>query len=893
MSVTADLEDEELLDDDFSDETEAEREARLTVEVELDPLSKEMVARIVDKMMIVVDEISGNPLRPYQIPFARRIIESLIINDSATITALFSRQCLDGDSVVFRRDGTVVRLRNHEDVIPTGIKPTKRYRFRGGSELVMTDNHPVLTPDGWIGAGLLRPGDMVSVAQEIAQWASVSKIERIIEVGRHKTPTHVIEAVDEQLGAFLGYFTTDGSLRPGQSPKFTNINPVYLDEVEKTTQERWGITAKRYAKGKGFDLLLTSSKSSYDNPLLDVLHAINWDHGFPLDVFGWSPEVVSEFVNRAWAGDGCISMKKSGPEIFLACGNDEIYARFWHSLLLKFGVMSTIKREQMLKGTGTFHRLVIGSGALNTKRFFQSFGVIYGKEKQSLAAIDFFALKTPLPTGKGRAERTMFKEHGWGPDTERLVWTRVLDITDAGVRDVYDIHVEDKGWFIANGVQVSNSGKSETVANVIAAVMIMFPILAKIYPDLLGDYSKGVWVGAFAPVEDQADTLFGRIVSRLTSEQALQFMADPEVGDTVAGGAKYLKLKHSGSICRKQTCHPRATIEGRTYHIILIDEAQGADEQMVEKSIMPMGTATNATVVFTGTPTYEKGIFYKQIQLNKRQATKSGQRTNHFEADYREVSKWSPNYRKYAKQQMLRMGEDSDQFKLSYRLIWLLDRGMFSTSEQLDALGDTTMKIVPSYFKLPVVVGIDPARKQDSTVVTVVWVNWDRPDEFGYFEHRILNWLDLTGMGWEEQYFRIMEFLANYNVMAVGVDVGGVGDVVASRLRVLMPHTEIVELGSQRPDQSARWKHLGELLNRGRIEWPAHSSVRRLRTYRRFRQQMEDLEKKFEGPYVLAAAPNESDAHDDYPDSLALACALTKDYTMPFVEVSSGDWLYK
>jgi hypothetical protein len=436
------------------------------------------------------------------------------------------------------------------------------------------------------------------------------------------------------------------------------------------------------------------------------------------------------------------------------------------------------------------------------------------------------------------------------------------------------------------------SGKSETVANVVAACMIMFPVLAGIFPTLMGDFKEGLWVGAFAPVEDQVDTLFGRIVSRLTSEGAQAFISDVEIDDSIAAGARWIKLKRNGSICRKQTCHPRATIEGRTYHLILIDECQGAEEKVVNKSIVPMGTETNATKVFTGTPTYEKGIFYNQIQTNKRSANKRGTKTNHFEADYKEVSKWSERYKKATQQEILRIGSDSDEFKLSYRLVWLLDRGMFTTSEQLEELGDISGKIVPSYHMTPVLVGIDCARKVDSTIVTVVWVNWDRPDEYGYFEHRILNWLDLTGMGWEEQYFRIQEFLSNYNVLSIGIDSGGVGDVVASRLRVLMPHVQVQELGSDRPHQSARWKHLGELLDRKALSWPAHSQVRRLRTYRKFRVQMEDLEKDFQGPYVLAQAPREADAHDDYPDSLALACILSKDYTMPYVEVSSADWLY-
>jgi hypothetical protein len=423
------------------------------------------------------------------------------------------------------------------------------------------------------------------------------------------------------------------------------------------------------------------------------------------------------------------------------------------------------------------------------------------------------------------------------------------------------------------------TGKSETVANVIATAMIILPRLAKVYPDLLGKYAEGVWVGAFAPVDEQADNLFGRIVARLTSDSATSVMSDPDIADSVGGKGRTVSLKNCGSLVRKTTAHPRATIEGRTYHVILVDECQGADEKVINKSVGPMGAATNATMVFTGTPTYTKGVFYNQIQINKRQATKRGRsRINHFDVDWREAAKENPNYKKFVYSEMLRMGEDSDEFKLSYRLMWLLDKGMFTTSEKLDNCGDfSAQTLVPAYNMSPVVVGIDCARKQDRTIVTVVFVDWDHPDELGMYHHRVLNWLDLEGMDWEEQYFRIVEFLSNYRVWKVGIDVGGVGDVVAQRLKILMPGVDIVDFGSSQGEQSDRWKYLRSLIDRRQIVWPAGAKVRRLKIWKRFRQEMEDLEILFKGPYVLAAAPEVRDAHDDYADSLAIGCYLTKE----------------
>ena len=435
------------------------------------------------------------------------------------------------------------------------------------------------------------------------------------------------------------------------------------------------------------------------------------------------------------------------------------------------------------------------------------------------------------------------------------------------------------------------SGKSETIANTVATLMVLLPRLAKMYPDLLSKFSNGIMIGMFAPVEGQVETLFGRTVNRLTSERALEILGDPEIDDNlgrVSGVKRKIILKNSGSSLTMMTANPRAKIESESFHLIVIDECQEADDFVVSKSISPMLAYYSGTMVKTGTPTTSKNNFYRSIQLNKRRQTTRGKRQNHFEWDWREVSKVNANYGKYIKKEMLRIGEDSDEFQMSYNCKWLLERGMFITSSIMDELGDTSAEITRAWHRTPVVVGIDPARKLDSTVVTVVWVDWDRPDEFGYFDHRVLNWLELQGDDWEDQYFQIVNFLSNYDVMYVGVDANGVGDAVAQRLKILLPRAEVVPLTSSQSEQSKRWKHLKALIDRRMVGWPANSRTRRLSSWRRFYQQMTDLETKFTGPNFLAAAPDEAHAHDDFADSLAIACSLTLDQTMPSVEVTSS-----
>jgi hypothetical protein len=435
------------------------------------------------------------------------------------------------------------------------------------------------------------------------------------------------------------------------------------------------------------------------------------------------------------------------------------------------------------------------------------------------------------------------------------------------------------------------SGKSETIANTVATLMVILPRLAKMYPELLGKFGDGIMVGMFAPVQSQVETLYGRTVSRLTSESALDVLGDPEIDDMVAktpGVVRNIRLKNSGSSLMMMTANPRAKIESKSFHLIIIDECQEADDFVVAKSISPMGAYYNATMVKTGTPTTHKNNFYKAIQFNKRRQTSRNAKQNHFQWDWKDVAKVNPNYEKFIKKEMLRISEDSDEFQLSYNCKWLLERGMFVTSSIMDDLGDTSQEIVKSWHRSPVVVGIDPARKMDSTVVTVVWVDWDRPDEYGYYDHRVLNWLEMQGDDWEEQYFQIQQFLSSYDVLAIGIDANGVGDAVAGRLKILMPRAEVIPVTSSPTEQSKRWKHLQALIQRQMVSWPSHAKTRRLRIWKKFYQQMTDAEVQYKGPNFLVAAPDEVHAHDDFVDSLSLACSLTQELVMPTIEVSAS-----
>ena len=436
------------------------------------------------------------------------------------------------------------------------------------------------------------------------------------------------------------------------------------------------------------------------------------------------------------------------------------------------------------------------------------------------------------------------------------------------------------------------SGKSETLTMVITSVAVLFPQLAKTFK-ILEKFKKGVWIGLFAPTDGQADIIYNRVADKLTSPHATAFLNDPEIDEKASVKSKLLKLKN-GSFARRQTCNSRAKIEGSSYHICIIDEAQEADETMMDKSIAPMLASTAGTMVKIGTPSFVKGGFYKAIMSNKRlmAAGRRGQKENHFEYDYKTVEKYNPNYSKFIKKEKLRIGEDSDEFQMSFAVKWQLERGMLIADDDLDDLADKRMEIIKGWTSSACVAGIDVARVKDATVVTVCWVDWDNPDAAGYREHRVLNWLEINDTDWENQYFEIAEFLAPYKLAYVGVDKQGMGSPVVERLERMLGHRcEVIGVDSDLKNQSERWKHLIQLLQRRYVTYPGHSKARRMRVWKNFRQQMSDAEKVMKSQFMMVQAPEGNrNVHDDYVDSLAIACAMSLNDTVETVEESEAPW---
>ena len=436
-----------------------------------------------------------------------------------------------------------------------------------------------------------------------------------------------------------------------------------------------------------------------------------------------------------------------------------------------------------------------------------------------------------------------------------------------------------------SGLQARQSGKSEVISTVTGGMGILLPVLANL-PIFAGDtrlepFKDGMLIGVFAPALHQSQISFNRMKTRMQSRNAIAVMSDPDIMvefDTNNGQNIALS---NGTIITCMSASEGSNIEGKSYHLIIVDEAQDVSNFKYLKSISPMGAFYNATKILIGTPTTSTGFFYQSIERNKREFLNKTGRRNHFEYNWEVIVKYNPKYGKYIEGEKARLGEDSDEFQMAYNLKWILERGMFVDPKKFDSLGDAEQGISLYDHRNTHVFGIDLGKKSDSTVVTIMEVDFENPvlveqskelniPDYYAYKKKIKCWLEIQGDNYDTQYYIVMDFLKNFRIVRGVIDATGVGSPIFDRIEANVDY-EVIPYVFGTPSKSALYKHYDSELKSARISYPAREDVKETLEYKRFIKQHIDLQKTYSGQNMVVSHPAERNAHDDYADSSALA----------------------
>ena len=428
------------------------------------------------------------------------------------------------------------------------------------------------------------------------------------------------------------------------------------------------------------------------------------------------------------------------------------------------------------------------------------------------------------------------------------------------------------------------SGKTEGLAFVINALSTILPFLAKFIPDL-EQFKDGIQIGLFAPQSDQVWTTYNRSLLRLNNANAEELMGDPDLDVRLDRSTKF-ELSN-GSSLTAQVASKQSKIEGKTYHLIIIEEAQDVDSYIVEKSIDPMVSATAGTIVKCGTTGSEKNHFWHDIQFNRNEDRKSrnAKLRLHWEFDYIQIikdkrkqfekdqKKFHLNYETDVLKQRDRRGADSRVFRLNYALLWDLEEGMLITDKVFDNL--TNKKKGHTIDRNDIIIaGLDIGKEEASTVLTVGKIVWNPNDENQPPKLEICGWMELHKVDYEEQHHLIVDYLFEKGVQNLFADYTGVGKPVVDRLMYAVGDSVNIEpFNFSKQSKSEMWYNLIDYIQTERLIIPANPSVKRTTEWEHFEEQFKNCTKRYDGPFLVCEKAD--GYHDDYVDSLALMCLAT------------------
>lgn len=396
------------------------------------------------------------------------------------------------------------------------------------------------------------------------------------------------------------------------------------------------------------------------------------------------------------------------------------------------------------------------------------------------------------------------------------------------------------------------AGKTTSVKDVVAFLMCWY---------------KPIRIGIFAPQREQAKTDFDRLKQTLAEVTKVTGEFKPEERN-----ANTLKIEN-GSECYIFPVTPTSHPESKTLDLIIVEEAQSINDHEFMNDVRPMGASTNAPIIFIGSAGYNICYFYRLIQRDSSLKFDC----NTVFRDKREMFEktgddFHLNYETFVNAEKLLLGEDSDEFRVPYLLEWKLGGGQFATAEQIDAVVGTHSRVYQEK-KSECFVGIDTAKNPDSTVVTILRWLIERDDAGNEIkrEKQLINWLELRGDNYKDQFDIIHEFIKHYNVVAIAIDSTGQGDFMPDMFeretRWCDENNGLYRIKFSSVSKDTMYKNLTVVLKNLLTKIP------RLETKEgeKFREQMLDLQKEYKGELLSVHHPNSPDAHDDYPDSWALA----------------------
>jgi replicative DNA helicase len=399
---------------------------------------------------------------------------------------------------------------------PTGIKPVYRMKLASGLEIDATANHPFLTVEGWARLDSLSRDGFVAVPRRLPspiEQKTGWKDEELVLLA------HLLG--DGSIGPNgVKYATADlANKKAVEEASRTLFGIEALSKMNRNTYQLWLPSPYRLTHGEKHPV----REWLEPHGLWGVR---SWNKFVPEAVFSLEDRKLALFLRHLWATVGSITISRNGHGPTVSTYYSSTSRRLVldvKRILLRFGVRSAFGKTTKIRGGGVgsyraSYNLGI-QGAKDQTRFLSLVGCYGARGEKADPALEILASLKPNPNvdlvpwevrpkvvaamaEKGVNARELAAAIGetynggyllGTPERRRrfsrprlarmadvlesdelaniarsdLFWDRIVEITPLGEQPTFDVTVEGRHNFIADGVVVHNSIEQD-------ADMVMF-----------------------------------------------------------------------------------------------------------------------------------------------------------------------------------------------------------------------------------------------------------------------------------------------------------------------------------------------------------------------------------------------------------------------------------
>lgn len=530
-------------------------------------------------------------------------------------------ECIHEDSLIAMADGTSKKIKDikvGEKVLSynetrrttpsnkvlnkwaKGIRPVYKITLENEDSIEVTDNHPILAhfKDGLVNTKYdcksyklayksikdgLAVGMDVYTLNSNDRWGTYSNIE---------------------VAKLLGYLVTDGYVNLKQSKiQFSNIRKEYVSEVIDIVTKVFECTV-RYTETSAYtDKYSVNRKLTYNayitkaSKLIEFLKTIGCldkntkeESILNFALANFSKTAMQVFINRAYAGDGCIYNYESGNSTISFAGKISSFIPQWRELLRKIGIWSPrVYTKTKLKNSGMTCCFTRTDDII---RFFNFVGEIYGKETQS---------KLSLTNALKRKHNV--KKAGRFKTTTR---TKIRAIEYIGEKSVYDIEVENRHNFIANNIIVHNCSATSKVVRMGRRTGKTHSLAMLIIHACMSDQgSKGTGHRALlvSPYQNQTEEVIDNIIKICNA------LPDNPIESKKSSPIHIIKFKN-GSVVKGFTAATSGdSVRGQPADSIWLDELDDIPAKAITSILGILLDNPNVRVWRSGTPKGEINLY--------------------------------------------------------------------------------------------------------------------------------------------------------------------------------------------------------------------------------------------------------------------------------------------